>query len=1187
MRKFSFIVFITLLLLPVFAFADCSNKGYTIIYVNGIFTDKNIARLDKDSLKEKFKKITKNDTVNFINGYNSSHLGGIGDLLKSTIQAYKGGALDYDLENILTQIHGELATRKVLLVGHSQGTFYTNAAYDYLINNGVPKDSISVYNVATPADEVAGDGNYVTSSNDKVINSIVKEITALGFARKPLSANIDIPLLPEEANDPFAGHSLSGVYLQGAPERVIGDIQKGLENLADSNDGAPSEGCFDKPKTTLIHQSKDVVFKVADKSIATAQAAYNFGQSAKEKVYLAISNFGENIAAKVVKILDNYNLFEASISLAGKPSGNQNLPSVDLTSTQNTQNIQDNNSGTQIIQNENLDELLDNSNETQEEIDDILERIDILQAQLIKQNSVSLPNTGNNAYTDKNSPVNEDNEAKEAEQSSVSLPTQNVVTAAYVASSASSAANVIYPKILISEVQIEGLDDAKQEFVELYNPNSQEVSLTDWYLQRKTKTGSSYATFASNTLFSGKKIRANSYFLIAREGSSFASQADIIIDNPLTEDNSLILKNPGGEIADKVGWGQAQEYELLPFQNPIPGKSIGRQLILLVEQDTDNNSIDFLINSPTPKANNTAYVAPLIITDNTTTIEAKDEKAPQAVFTVDEIQKNIAFTIHFEITDPVGTVTPSGIYSYIFRWKLEGGSWQEEPSTHVNNNPSVFSGARDFIGDDEKSYYFQVKAKDLAGNESDWQSETPVAVKISISKKILINEIQTAGVTTKDEFIELYNPNGVDINLAGFSLKKKTSGGAESNLVSVSAFLGTIKAFGYFLVAPEADDNGTENYTGLAAPDIYYSGKTFSIAANNTVLLYDNAGALLDKVGFGTAKDFETIAAPNPETGKSIERKKLGADTDNNQNDFKISDEITPKGTFPKSVIEDATDYANNPSSNVPGAPAYSFLIKWKSAAANIDFFQVQYKLGETDWKDWLPSTPKTEEYFQGNYSLFNDNVYYFRVAATDTDGNKGPWAEIKIDVTNPVVINEVGYAGTNADEKDQWIELYNKSDKDIDLTNWKIVSGSLNINLKGTILSKGYFILEASDDDALSDVLADQIFIEPLGKNRLYLRDKNNRYVDEFYTPPTGLEVSSFIKDSNHYSIERVSAYSFGMHEKNWKINNGNIMNGKDRDEGQVYGTPGSKNSVNQLYTYYASSFIQDTVLKKEIIIK
>src|SRR3989338_10999714 len=142
MRKFSFIVFITLLLLPVFAFADCSNKGYTIIYVNGIITDKNIARLDKDSLKEKFKKITKNDTVNFINGYNSSHLGGIGDLLKSTIQAYKGGALDYDLENILTQIHGELATRKVLLVGHSQGTFYTNAAYDYLINNGVPKDSI-------------------------------------------------------------------------------------------------------------------------------------------------------------------------------------------------------------------------------------------------------------------------------------------------------------------------------------------------------------------------------------------------------------------------------------------------------------------------------------------------------------------------------------------------------------------------------------------------------------------------------------------------------------------------------------------------------------------------------------------------------------------------------------------------------------------------------------------------------------------------------------------------------------------------------------------------------------------------------------------------------------------------------------------------------------------------------------
>ena len=76
-----------------------------------------------------------------------------------------GGYVDYDLTNILRQLHGDLKAQKILLVGHSQGTFYTNAAYDYLVKNGVDKKSIAVYNIGTPADKVAGNGEYLTSSN--------------------------------------------------------------------------------------------------------------------------------------------------------------------------------------------------------------------------------------------------------------------------------------------------------------------------------------------------------------------------------------------------------------------------------------------------------------------------------------------------------------------------------------------------------------------------------------------------------------------------------------------------------------------------------------------------------------------------------------------------------------------------------------------------------------------------------------------------------------------------------------------------------------------------------------------------------------------------------------------------------------------------------------------------------------
>lgn len=465
--------------------------------------------------------------------------------------------------------------------------------------------------------------------------------------------------------------------------------------------------------------------------------------------------------------------------------------------------------------------------------------------------------------------------------------------------SSGSGSRPVYSKILISEVQIAGLTEEKEEFVELYNPNNADVDLTDWYLHRKTETGSNYSTFVSNNLFSGKKIEAMGYFLIAREESSFAGSADITTDSSLGNNgsaSSLALKNPNGEISDKLGFGSAQDFESAPAAGPEKGQSIGRKqdAINNIEQDTDNNLTDFEAQNPTPKALNITYIAPeeppVILTDTT---------APEIVFTLDALQTNLTFTINFEITDILGTVTPSGISSYIFQWQEDNGppagEWQQDSEAQIDGAPLVFTGTREFVeGLDEKTYYFQIKAKDTADNESVWLPETPVSTKISIPKKVLINEIQIAGLTVKDEFIEFYNPNDFDINLSGFALKKKTASGSESNLVSSDKFLGIISALDYFLITPQDDEDGTLNYTGQGIPDLHYSGKSYSVAENNTILLYNNYGDLLDKVGFGSTLDFETAPALNPDENKSIARKELGLDTDDNSQDFEICETPTP-----------------------------------------------------------------------------------------------------------------------------------------------------------------------------------------------------------------------------------------------------------------------------------------------------
>ncbi|GEM_PF-1652590 len=158
-------------------------------------------------------------------------------------------------------------------------------------------------------------------------------------------------------------------------------------------------------------------------------------------------------------------------------------------------------------------------------------------------------------------------------------------------------------------------------------------------------------------------------------------------------------------------------------------------------------------------------------------------------------------------------------------------------------------------------------------------SNTPsVMSPISTDSKILISTIQIGGATATDEWIRLYNPNTVATDLTHWSLKKKTSSGTEYSLVSESRLEGkSIAAQSYLLLAND------EGYAGSSIPDVRWA-KSNTIASDNTILLYRN-DTVVDKVGFGSAQDFETAPALDSEKGKVLQRKN-NQDTDNNQADF-------------------------------------------------------------------------------------------------------------------------------------------------------------------------------------------------------------------------------------------------------------------------------------------------------------
>ena len=263
MRRTTAYLFALLIFFPGLTLAaTCIQQGYTVIFVNGVLNDFEKAEDSKTELGRKIGGTFNGESVSIKLGHNQSHIAGLGDFAQSVGQIFDNPISYYDRDTILRQIHSEVTTRKVLLVGHSQGTFYTNELYSYLVDHGVPRESIAVYNLATPANRVAGGGAYLTSANDQLVLR-VRQYAAAASAPGPLQSNILIPISAEESTKLFGGHSFSGAYLTGAAARIVRDIETALSGLKASG-VSDSDGCFIPPPTTVSYKVQKVGFAALD-----------------------------------------------------------------------------------------------------------------------------------------------------------------------------------------------------------------------------------------------------------------------------------------------------------------------------------------------------------------------------------------------------------------------------------------------------------------------------------------------------------------------------------------------------------------------------------------------------------------------------------------------------------------------------------------------------------------------------------------------------------------------------------------------------------------------------------------------------------------------------------------------------------------------------------------------------------
>lgn len=123
--------------------------------------------------------------------------------------------------------------RRVLVVPHSQGNLYTNAAYDLVFDKppSPPVGALRIVGVATPAQTVRGSGLYRTSTTDVLIDAI--RLIRPGT----LASNTNWGVSPLLLSPSYSGgHSLIG-YLSADPSRthILSDIESSLTALAAVN----------------------------------------------------------------------------------------------------------------------------------------------------------------------------------------------------------------------------------------------------------------------------------------------------------------------------------------------------------------------------------------------------------------------------------------------------------------------------------------------------------------------------------------------------------------------------------------------------------------------------------------------------------------------------------------------------------------------------------------------------------------------------------------------------------------------------------------------------------------------------------------------------------------------------------------------------------------------------------------
>jgi len=406
---------------------------------------------------------------------------------------------------------------------------------------------------------------------------------------------------------------------------------------------------------------------------------------------------------------------------------------------------------------------------------------------------------------------------------------------------------------------------------------------------------------------------------------------------------------------------------------------------------------------------------------------------------------------------------------------------------------------------------------------------------------VVINEIMYAPQTGLQEWIELYNKTEEPVDLIDWEIYDNSS---HTNITTENKF---IPPNGFVVLCK---DSLIKNHFNITSEIINTKLPSF----NNTgdvVRIRDSSGLTIDSLEFlptwggnNDGKSLERISAD----GESIDQTNWGT----SQSKFTATpgkiNSLTPKN-YDLGIAE----FKNEKGYGIIGQPS-NLRLKIKNYGVNtIDFFTVNFYLDSN--KDSVLQTNEFLGSLEGNSLLSKDSVTLnFSIGSFKTGKNffiaqlltnKDEEEENNIaftfftgailnEVRSDLVINEIMYAPTSPEP--EWIEIYNRSNKIINLAGYKIADNTDTISVisKSILLNpKEYFII--SKDSSIQSFydVPSQIRISSFpslnnSKDKIIFLDSLDRVIDS-------LEYISDWGGSNGRSLERISGERNSVDINNW----------------------------------------------------